>query len=238
VRRLKQPPDLHGGSTSWWPPRGGHVILYKANPLRFEYFDRFLEEWRGLNVLDVGCGGGYVCEYLAERRAVVFGTDILEESLLEARAHAARGQLNIEYRLCTAERLPFNDQEMDAVICVDVLEHIPDKGHFLGEIERVLKPGGWFFFDTLNKTPLSRLGVICFGEILFRFLPRGTHYWHLFVSPDDLKQLLENAGFSKPEFAGIRFDWKARGRIGLPVRVAYPGNTTIIYFGAARKPNH
>ena len=211
------------------------MILYKANPLRFEHFDRFLDGWNGVKVLDVGCGGGYACEYLAGRQAVVFGTDILEASLREARAHAAQEHLKIDYRLCTTERLPFNDQEMDVVTCFDVLEHIPDKGRTLGEIDRVLKPGGWLFFDTLNKTFLARLGVIWLGEIILRFIPRGTHHWPLFIRPKDLKVLLETTGFVKVEFAGIKFDWKAWAKIGLPARVASRGNTTIIYFGAARK---
>ena len=150
--------DLHGGSTNWWPPSGDHVILYKANPLRFEHFDRYLNGWDGVKVLDVGCGGGYACEYLARRQAVVFGTDILEESLQEARSHAAQENLKIDYRLCTPDRLPFNNQEMDVVTCFDVLEHIPDKERTLSEIHRVLKPGGWLFFDTLNKTFLAQAG--------------------------------------------------------------------------------
>jgi 2-polyprenyl-6-hydroxyphenyl methylase/3-demethylubiquinone-9 3-methyltransferase len=211
--------------------------LYKANPLRFEHFDRFLEGWDGVKVLDVGCGGGYACEYLAGRKAVVFGTDILEASLREARAHAAQEHLKINYRLCSTERLPFDDQEMDAVTCFDVLEHILDKGRTLGEIQRVLKPGGWLFFDTMNKTFLARLGVVWFGEILLRFIPRGTHHGSLFIRPDDLKVLLETTGFTEVEFAGIKFDWSAREKIGLPARVASRGNMAIIYFGAARKSN-
>ena len=86
---------------------------------------------------------------------------------------------------------------MDVVTCFDVLEHIPDKSRTLSEILRVLKPGGWFFFDTFNKTFWARLGVIWFGEILLRFIPRGTHHGHLFIRPDDLKILLETIGFQR-----------------------------------------
>jgi 2-polyprenyl-6-hydroxyphenyl methylase/3-demethylubiquinone-9 3-methyltransferase len=234
---LKAEKDLHGGSTNWWPPSGDHVILYKANPLRFEYFDRFIDGWAGAKVLDVGCGGGYACEYLSQRQAVVFGTDILEESLLEARQHAAQEHLKIEYRMCTPERLPFNDREMDVVTCFDVLEHIPDKGRTLGEIHRVLKPGGWLFFDTLNKTFLARLVVIWLGEIFLRFVPQGTHYWHLFICPNDLRYILETLGFTEVKFAGIRLSWQAWKNGGFPARVASKGNKVVIYFGAARKSN-
>ncbi len=228
--------NLHGGSTNWWPPCGDHVILYRANPLRFEHFDRYLKGWDGVKVLDVGCGGGYACEYLARRQAEVFGTDILAESLQEADDHAAQENLEIDYRLCTPERLPFNDQEMDVVTCFDVLEHIPDKRHTLSEIHRVLKPGGWLFFDTLNKTFWSKVGAIWLGEILLRFIPRGTHHGHLFIRPEDLKILLESSGFASVEFGGVRLAWGARSKNGFPARIVPQGNTTIIYFGAARKP--
>ncbi len=194
--------ELHGGSMNWWPPKRDHVLLYKANPVRFDYFKHFIDSWKGVKVLDVGCGGGYACEYLAQRKAVVFGTDILAESLQGAVDHAAQNRLEIDYRLCTAEQLPFSDRTMDVVTCFDVLEHVPDKGQMLREIHRVLKPGGWLFFDTLNKTFWSKLGAIWLSEILLRFIPRGTHHWHLFIRPEDLKLFLERSGFTSVEFGG------------------------------------
>jgi 2-polyprenyl-6-hydroxyphenyl methylase / 3-demethylubiquinone-9 3-methyltransferase len=227
--------ELHGGSMNWWPPKRDHIILYKANPLRFDYFDPFLDSWTGVKVLDVGCGGGYACEYLAQRKAVVFGTDILAESLQEAVDHAAQNQLKIEYRLCTAEKLPFNDNTMDAVTCFDVLEHVTDKSATLSEIHRVLKPGGWLFFDTLNKTFWSKLGAIWFAEILLRLIPRGTHHWSLFIRPDELKRLLETAGFSGMEMAGLKFDWRKWTKGGLPAQIVSRGIVAVIYFGAARR---
>jgi 2-polyprenyl-6-hydroxyphenyl methylase/3-demethylubiquinone-9 3-methyltransferase len=233
---LRNQKERYGGSTNWWPPSGSHVYLYKGNPLRFEHFDRFLDGWEGVRILDVGCGGGYACEYLARRKAVVFGTDIMTESLQEAQTHAKENNLEIEYKLCTAERLPFNDNTMDAVTCFDVLEHIPTKDQTLGEIWRVLKPGGWFFFDTYNKTFWSKLFVIWLGEIFIRFIPRRTHHWPLFIRSDDLKCLLKDLGFTGVAIAGLKFDWKARLKNDFPARVASKGKTAIIYFGAARNP--
>lgn len=227
---------FHGGSTRWWPPSGDHVVLYKANPLRFEYFDRFMGSWKDVRVLDVGCGGGYACEFLARRRAVVFGTDIMAEAIQQARDHAAQENLEIEYHPCTPERLPFNDHTMDAVTCVDVLEHIPNKAQALWEIYRVLKPGGWLFFDTFNKTFWSKLFILWLGEIVIRFMPRGTHYWPYFIRPEDLKLLLEKSGFASVEFAGIRSARKARRKSDFPVTISSKGNTAVVYFGAARKP--
>jgi 2-polyprenyl-6-hydroxyphenyl methylase/3-demethylubiquinone-9 3-methyltransferase len=229
--------ELHGGSYHWWPPSGDHIFLYKLNPVRFAHFDHFLDGWNGIKVLDVGCGGGYACEFLAKRRAVVFGTDIMAESLQQARNHAKENNLEIEYHQCTAERLPFNDQTMDAVTCFDVLEHIPDKRRTLAEIHRVLKPGGWLFFDTFNKTFWSRLFIIWLGEILIRFIPRGTHQWSLFISPADLKVLLVNLGFTNMELAGVKFNRRSHAKGDFPAIISSKGNTAIIYFGAARKPN-
>ena len=228
--------ELHGGSYHWWPPTEDHKFLYKLNPVRFEHFDHFLDGWDGVKVLDVGCGGGYACEFLAQRRAVVSGTDIMAESLQEARNHAEENNLEIEYKLCNAERLPFNDQTMDAVTCFDVLEHIPTKVQTLGEIYRVLKPGGWLFFDTFNKTFWSKLFMIWLGEILIRFIPRGTHHWPLFISPADLRVLLENLGFTDMELAGVKPIRLSKAKGKFPAKISSKGNTAIIYFGAARKP--
>ena len=228
--------ELHGGSYRWWPPTGDHTFLFEFNSLRFEYFDHYLAGWEGLKVLDVGCGGGYTCEYLARRKALVFGTDILPESLQEAHSHAEKNNLNIEYLLCTTDRLPYSDQAMDVVTCFDVLEHIPSKVQTLGEIYRVLKPGGWFFFDTYNKTFWSKLFMIWLGEILIRFISRGTHHWFLFISPADLSVLLKGRGFTKIEIAGIKPIRRSQAKMRVPVTVSSRGNTSVIYFGAARKP--
>ena len=228
--------ELAGGSYHWWPPEGDHVILYKANPLRFTYFDRFVSNYKNLKVLDVGCGGGYACEFLAKRGAAVSGADILNESLLQAREHAAENNLEIDYRLCTQKRLPFEDNTMDCVICFDVLEHVKNKNITLSEIYRVLKPGGWLFFDTFNKTFWSKLFAIWIGEIIVRFIPTGTHDWELFIRPDDLKCLLEKSGFVNKGFAGIRFSGSSWSKGGLPVKISESGSTSLIYFGAAKKP--
>ena len=225
----------HGGSAHWWPPEGDHVILYKANPLRFEYFDRFFGDWENARILDVGCGGGYACEFLARRRAIVSGTDLMTEALDQARSHAAREGLPIEYRQCTADRIPFDDQSMDAIVCVDVIEHIPAKDKTLAEIHRVLKPGGWLFFDTFNQTFWSKLFIIWLGEKIVRFIPEGTHHWPLFIRPEALTCLLERSGFGRVELGGLAFDRAARERHGFPFSISPKGNRKVIYFGAAQK---
>ncbi len=142
----------------------------------------------------------------------------------------------IEYRRCSSARLPYEDETMDVVTCFDVLEHIPDKQITLREIYRVLKPGGWLCLDTINKTLLSKALVIWLGEVLFRFIPKGTHYWSGFVTPFDLRQFLESCGFTNTRFAGIQLDLHRRNEGRLPVRISPRGNTAIMYFGVATKP--
>ncbi len=227
--------EFAGGSYQWWPPRDDHVFLFKLNPVRFEFFDRFIPAWDGVSVLDVGCGGGYASEYLARRGAVVHGTDLLKESLAEARRHATENGLEIDYRLCTIERLPFDNDSADVVTCFDVLEHVPDKPRLLSEIHRVLKPGGWLFLDTFTKSFWSRLVIIWLGEIVVRFIKRGTHDWYLFINPADLQRLLATSGFGQSEFAGIH---PAHRRLpgDLPARIFPEGNKAVLYFAAVQKP--
>ena len=230
-----EPRELAGSSYTWWPPRDDHVILFKLNPVRFEFFDRYVPTWDGVRVLDVGCGGGYACEYLARRGAVVHGTDLFEPSLLEARRHATESGLEIDYKSCTIERLPFDNNSVNLVTCFDVLEHVHDKPRLLLEIHRVLSPGGWLFLDTFAKTLWSKLIIIWLAEVMIRLIPRGTHDWRLFLNPSDLQQMLTASGFDAGEFAGIR---PSRRRVegGLPARISPEASKAILYFAAVRKP--
>ena len=136
---------------------------------------------------------------------------------------------------CTVERLPFDNDSADVVTCFDVLEHVPDKPRLLSEMHRVLKPGGWLLLDTFTKSFWSRLAIIWLGEIVVRFMPRGSHDWRLFIDPSDLQRLLATSGFGKSEFAGIR-PARPRSPDGLPARISPEGSKAIIYFAAARKP--
>lgn len=218
----------------WWPPRGDLVVLHGLNPVRFAYFDPLVPGWRGVEVLDVGCGGGYTCEFLAARGAVVSGTDISERSLDEARRHGEQNGLAINYVACTPTHLPFDSCGVDVVTCFDALEHVDDLRSTLTEIHRVLRPGGTLLFDTVNQTFWARLALLWLGEGILRKFPRGTHEWQRFVRPDALRRRLEGAGFADLEFAGLRF--KRPGvKGGLPFTVTLRGFKGILYFGSARK---
>lgn len=217
---------------NWWNPDDGFHLLNHLNPGRFRFFDRFVHDWRDLRVLDIGCGGGFTCEFLARRGARAFGMDQSASSVSQAQAHAQSEGLQIEYAVGRAESLPYGDAEFDAVVCVDVLEHIPDWPRVLAEAARVLVPGGRFFFDTINRNLLSRFLMIGVLENVLGLIPRGTHDHRLFIRPDEMERSLASAGFSLRASTGMFVTWS-------PVYRRYDavagGPRTVMYLGCAEK---
>jgi len=187
----------------WWSESAKIYGLYHMNQPRFAYFDRFLPAWQGVRVLDVGCGGGFSCEFMAQRGAIVAGVDQSAPCIQSAKVHAATVGLAIDYQLGTAENLPFDTRCFDAVVCVDVLEHIADLPRTIQEIHRVLKPGGIFFFDTINRTFQSKVVMIWLMENLMGEIPRGVHDWHKFIKPAELTALMQQVGFGDMEIKGF-----------------------------------
>lgn len=177
--------------------------LRKLVPGRLALFDAMVVDWRGLAVLDLGCGGGFMAEALARRGAAVTGVDPSGPALAAARHHASRGGLTIDYRPGVGEAVPVTSGAMDVVVCVDVLEHVDDLDRVLDEIRRVLKPGGLLLFDTVNRTRLATLVMVTCGERLLGLLPPGTHDPRRFVRPDALRRGLVARGFAVPPFVGF-----------------------------------
>lgn len=231
-------------ATQWWDETATIFPLSKLNPLRFQYFDRFVSSWSGLKVLDIGCGGGYTCEFLAKRNAVVTGLDQSQACIEAAIAHAKTTGLKVDYHVGVGENLPFADHQFDVVTCVDVLEHVQSPAVTVAEISRVMKPGGLFCFDTINRTRRSRWIMIWLLEDILRMIPQGIHDWQKFVTPEELTLLLE-----KNEFSGINiqgFDLFGRN-LGAQIttlknfwktgtfQVRFDDDTQVIYIGVARK---
>jgi 2-polyprenyl-6-hydroxyphenyl methylase/3-demethylubiquinone-9 3-methyltransferase len=154
--------------------------------------------------LDVGCGGGLLTEELARMGFSVTGVDPSRESVAVASAHAEQGGLTIDYQFGTGHDLQFDDGTFDAVFCCDVLEHVADWDAVIGEISRVLRRGGVFFFDTINRTFASRLRSILIAQEWkwTRFAPPGTHVWEMFITPDELTASLERHGLKFGSIAG------------------------------------
>lgn len=230
-------------AVQWWSETATIFPLSKLNPLRFEYFDRFIPNWQGLKVLDVGCGGGYTCEFLAQRGARVTGMDPSAACIEVAKSHAEEMGLTIDYHVGLGETLPFEDDSFDVVVCVDVLEHVQSVAATVTEISRVMQPGGLFCFDTINRTWQSRWLMIWLLEDVLRQIPRGIHDWHQFVPPEELHQQLVHAGFSQVTLQG--FDLFGRTPLAQishlihflktgGFRVQFDNNTGVMYIGTAQ----
>ncbi|PSN20513.1 3-demethylubiquinone-9 3-O-methyltransferase [filamentous cyanobacterium CCP5] len=228
----------------WWDETSTIFPLSKLNPLRFDYFDGAVPDWGGLKVLDVGCGGGYTCEFLARRGAIVTGIDQSADCIKAAQAHSLQSGLTIAYHDGYAECLPFAADSFDGVVCVDVLEHVANPAQTVAEISRVLKPGGLFCFDTINRTWQSRLVMIWLLENWLGQIPRGVHDWRKFLPPQTLCRYLHQTGFDAVTLDG--FDLFGRNPIEQIRRLSYfwrtgefraecDRHTSIMYIGTARK---
>jgi len=190
-------------ATEWWNETATVYALSYLNEPRFEYFDRHIPNWQNLNVLDVGCGGGFTCEFLAQRGARVTGVDQSLACIQTAQAHSVKNGLAIAYHQAYSEFLPFADVSFDVVTCVDVLEHVSDLHQTLQEIHRVLKPGGLFCFDTINRTIKSKIMMIWLLEDLLQEIPQGIHDWRKFIQPEELIQELRSLGFQSIDITGF-----------------------------------
>lgn len=224
-------------AAQWWDESSPFKDLLILNAPRFRYFDEFVSDWRGKNVLDLGCGGGFAAEELARRGAIVVGVDPAQELLNVAKSHAKQESLAIDYRYGTGEHIPAADGSFDLVVCVDVLEHVSDVNLVLAEVNRVLKPGGLFLYDTINRTLFSFLWMILTLEWISGRIPRGTHDWRMFIKPEEMRVRLVGSGFEHLDQSGIVM--KALGFKGMRLTPSFglsQSKLSGVYVGAARKP--
>ncbi len=190
----------------WWNENEVFsTLLLWLNPVRFGYFRQILLEKlkvdpRGKETLDVGCGGGLLAEQFARLGCKVTGVDPSERSLATARAHAQQSGLDINYLVGVGEHLPFADAAFDIVYCCDVLEHVSSLEQVISEIARVLKPGGIFCYDTINRTLLSKLVLIKMAQEwqATRFMPPNLHDWQQFIKPRELISFMRRAWTRQP----------------------------------------
>ncbi|MBF6101676.1 bifunctional 2-polyprenyl-6-hydroxyphenol methylase/3-demethylubiquinol 3-O-methyltransferase UbiG [Nocardia cyriacigeorgica] len=221
-------------ANSWWDNDSMMNPLKSFNPLRFAYFDRYMPSgWKGVRILDVGCGGGYTTEFLHGRGAQVSGVDVSPKLVEAATRHAAETGKEIEYKVGAAEALPFDDATFDVVTCVDVLEHVKSPADSVREIHRVLKPGGIFLYDTINRTMRSRVMMIWLPERVLGIVPKGAHDWADFITPQEMDNYLRATGFTPigaPQGIAIRGQNKDGS-----LKAKLTSDTSALYLGVARK---
>ncbi len=204
-------------ATEWWDPLGKFRPLHQIGPPRLSFIrdaavDHFgrdgksLKPLTGLSVLDIGCGGGLVSEPLTRMGANVTGIDPSERNIAIARGHAGPQGLAIDYRALRVEDLVARGTTYDIVACLEVVEHVPDAGAFIGQCAALVRPGGLAIFSTLNRTFKSWALAIVGAEYVLCWLPRGTHQWDRFVTPDEMTSYVEAAGLARPNFAGITYN--------------------------------
>jgi len=193
----------------WW--KGDtvlHLLKSSVNPWRAGYQADTLKKLgidpKGKTALEVGSGGGILTEEIAKMGFTTAGIEPTEQSIETATNHAKTNGLNIQYDKGFGENLPYGDRSFDAVFCCDVLEHVQDLPKVISEISRVLKPNGIFFYDTLNRTFISKLVAIKFWQEWKRwaFMPPNVHVWEMFIKPDELKTLLQKNGLDWKEHVG------------------------------------
>ena len=204
-------------AAEWWDPNGKFKPLHMLNPCRLDYitsqiaaeFERDLADplpFKGLRILDIGCGGGLLSEPMARLGADVVGADAAERNIPVAQIHAEDQGLTIDYRHTTAEDLAASGEEFDAVLNMEVVEHVADPLAFLAACRSLAKPGGLMVCSTINRNPKSFMMAIVGAEHIMRWLPKGTHDWSRFITPDELYDLLEKAGFDPVDRKGFVFN--------------------------------
>ncbi len=216
---------------AWWDAEGEFRPLHQLNPVRLAYVrDRFcdkfgrdpraLDSLKGLRILDIGCGGGLLSEPLARLGAEVVGADAAEENVHVARHHAESMGLKIDYVHATAEELSEWGERFDAIVNMELVEHVADVDALLGACAALLDPGGAMTVATLNRTLRSYTLAIVGAETMLRWLPRGTHRWRRFIRPSELARGLRAAGLTVSDLTGVRYDplegeWRLSRSLGV-----------------------
>ena len=214
----------------WWDPDSEFRPLHQINPLRLDWINQ-LSPLEGQRVLDVGCGGGILSDSMARKGADVLGIDLATKALRVARLHALEAQTKrIQYREISAEALADEvPASFDTVTCMEMLEHVPDPQSVVSACARLVKPGGWVFFSTINRNPKAFALAIVGAEYLLKMLPRGTHEYAKFIQPSELAAACRHAGLDVLHTRGMQYN-PVTGRYWLS------GDTSVNYLFATRRP--
>jgi len=203
-------------AATWWDPEGEAKPLHRMNPVRLDYIrdhicaqygrdPRSIRPFSGLDIVDVGCGGGLLCEPMARLGAAVTGVDASGEAISVAHEHGREHGLEIEYRNDAAATLVSEGAHFDVVLALEIVEHVADIPAFLSDVAALAKPGALVFLSTLNRTAKSYALAIGAAEYVLRWLPRGTHDWNKFPTPNELEAALVSAGLTVVDDTGFSY---------------------------------
>jgi 2-polyprenyl-6-hydroxyphenyl methylase/3-demethylubiquinone-9 3-methyltransferase len=217
-------------ASRWWDRNSEFKPLHDINPLRANWIDA-LAPVAEKKILDVGCGGGILCEALAQRGANVTGIDMGEAPLAVGNLHSLESGVSVTYEQSTAEDYAGSHAEaFDTVTCLEMLEHVPDPGSVVSACAAMTKPGGTLFFSTINRNPKAYLLAIIGVEYVLRMLPRGTHEYSKFIRPSELGQWIRDAGLDIDQMTGLLYN---------PITKTYKldeRDVDVNYMICARKP--
>lgn len=218
-------------ASRWWDRDSEFKPLHDINPLRVDFIDR-IAPLNDKRVLDVGCGGGILSEAMAHRGATVTGIDMGEAPLKVAKLHGLESGVSVTYRQITVEELA-NEQPQyyDIVTCMEMMEHVPDPSSIVDACSRLVKPGGYVIFSTLNRNPKSYLMAILGAEHLLQLMPKGTHDFNKFIRPSELANWIRQSGLHSEKITGLTYN---------PLSKSYKLNDNDVdvnYMIATRKPD-
>ncbi len=212
----------------WWDPHSEFKPLHEINPLRLNYIDR-QAALAGKKVLDVGCGGGILSESMAKLGAEVTGIDLSDKALQVARLHLLESGNKVSYqKIAVEEMAAASPESFDVVTCLEMLEHVPNPASVIASCARLVKPGGWVFFSTLNRNPKSYLFAVIGAEYVLNMLPRGTHDYAKFMKPSELAQACRDAGLDLVDLTGMSYN-------PLTKIYALGADTSVNYLVACRR---
>lgn len=213
----KEVENFSAMADTWWDPAGPFKPLHNLNPARLSYIGRVLAAhfglddkkerlFAGLKVLDIGCGGGLLCEPMARLGADITGIDAAEKNIKIASLHAKKSKLKINYQAIAGEDLAKTKAKFDVILNMEVLEHVADVGSFVGACAKLLKKDGCMLFSTINRTPKSYLFAIVGAEHVLQWLPKGTHTYEKFLKPSELDAAFRAAGLGLSELKGFIYN--------------------------------
>lgn len=193
-------------ASRWWDPSSEFKPLHQINPLRLDWIDG-LAQLKNKRVLDVGCGGGILSESMARLGAQVKGIDLAEKPLKVAQLHGLESGIKVDYEAISAEDLAAREPERyDVITCMEMLEHVPEPAETIEACARLVTPGGWVFFSTINRNPKSFLFAIVGAEYVLRLLPKGTHEYAKFIKPSELASSARSAGLDLRHTVGMTYN--------------------------------